>query len=155
MQKNLTLDDIEDINHVGATAEVKPTTFDLKLISTKIPIKYCEYKISNNVNKMLKSETSAISTKGILFQVQLEFKVGSLLRVWVEIPDYWVRKSKIVEYRHTAAPTYFQVLCRVLNVEELLKKGAKYQILTEILSLDSVDETVLIEYLKNCGTNYK
>jgi hypothetical protein len=29
MQKNLTLDDIEDINHVGATAEVKPTTFDL------------------------------------------------------------------------------------------------------------------------------
>ena len=60
MQKNLTIDDIEEINQAGASAVSLPTPFDLKLITKKIPIKYCEYKISNLVNKMSISESIGI-----------------------------------------------------------------------------------------------
>ena len=151
MQKNLTIDDIEEISQAGATAIILPTSFDLKLITKKIPIKFCEYKISNVANKMLVSETIAISTKGLIFQSLTEFKKGTLLRVWVEIPDYWSRKARIVEYKHTDAPTYFQTLSRVLSSEEILKRGTKFQILCENLTLDSVDETILEDYLNSNG----
>ncbi|APJ02724.1 hypothetical protein [Silvanigrella aquatica] len=151
MQKNLTIDDIEEISQAGATASLLPTPFDLKLITKKIPLKYCEYKISNLAHKMLTTESIAISNKGVLFLSLSELKKGTLLRIWIEIPDFWSRKSKIVEYRHTDAPTHFQVLSRVLSAEEILKRGTKYQILTEILSLDAVDENVLNEYLGNSG----
>ena len=151
MQKNLTIDDIEEISQAGASAAISPTPFGLKLVPKRIPIKFCEYKISNLVYKMLDSESIAISTKGILFQSVTEFKKGVLLRIWVELPDYWLRKSRVVDYKHTEAPTYFQVLCRVSTSDELLKKGTKYQILSEILSLDPVDESVLVDYLNNSG----
>jgi hypothetical protein len=155
MQKNLTIDDIEEISQAGATATLLPTPFDLKLVTKKIPLKFCEYKISNVAHKMLNTDSIGISPKGILFLSLDEFKKGSLLRVWVEIPDYWSRKSRIVEYRHTEAPTYFQVLSRVLSTEEILKRGTKFQILCEILSLDSVDESILVDYLNNSGAIYK
>lgn len=100
---------------------------------------------------MLTSESIGISSKGIIFQSLSEFKKGCLLRVWIEIPDYWSRKSKIVEYRHTEAPTFFQVLARVLSAEEILKRGTKYQILCENLTIDGVDETILNEYLNLSG----
>lgn len=151
MQKNLTIDDIEEISQAGASAIPLPTPFDLKLITKKIPIKFCEYKISNLADKMMTSESIGVSSKGILFQSLSEFKKGTLLRIWVEIPDYWSRKSRVVEYKHTDAPTFFQVLSRVLSSEEILKRGTKYQILCENLTLDSVDETILEDYLNSNG----
>jgi hypothetical protein len=158
MQKNLTLRDIEEINQTGKGNANKSSfelshlsLFDLKLVTKKIPLKYCEYKISNLPEKMLSAESIAISPKGVLFCSSFEFKKGALLRVWVEIPDYWSRKSRMVEYRHTEAPTYFQILCRMLSVEENIKKFLKFQILSEILSLDPVDEAVLEDYLHNSG----
>ncbi|WP_186649747.1 hypothetical protein [Fluviispira vulneris] len=155
MQKNLTIEDIEEINQAGASAQIQPTPFDLRLITKKIPIRFCEYKISNVPNKMLNSETVGISNKGILFLSTTEFKKQNLLRIWVEIPDYWSRKSRKVEYRHTEAPTYFQILTRVLSVEEFLKRGTKYQTLCEVLSIDPIDESVLEDYLNNSGVIQK
>ena len=140
MQKNLTIDDIEEISQAGASAVPLPTPFDLKLITKKIPIKYCEYKISNLADKMFVSESIGISSKGILFQSLSEFKKGTLLRI-----------SRVIEYKHTEAPTYFQVLSRVLSSEEILKRGTKFQILCENLTLDSVDETILEDYLNSNG----
>lgn len=149
MQKNLTIDDIEEINQTVVTSTILPTPFDLKLVTKKIPIKYCEYKISNEAHKMLISESIAISSKGILFLSISELKKNNLLRIWVEIPNYWSRKSKIVEYKHTESPTYFQVLSRIISTEEILKRGTKFQILCEILSIDSIDENILTDYLSN------
>ncbi len=151
MHKNLTIEDIEELSQAGATTVPIPTPFDLKLVTKKIPMKFCEYKISNTPSKMLMTESIGISTKGLLFQSLTEFKKGSLLRIWVELPDYWARKSKIVEYRHTEAPTFFQVLARVLSVEEILKRGTRYQILCENLTIDNVDEAILDEYLNTSG----
>lgn len=151
MHKNLTIEDIEELSQAGATSVPIPTPFDLKLVTKKIPIKFCEYKISNTASKMLISESIGISSKGIIFQSLSEFKKGCLLRIWIEIPDYWSRKSKIVEYRHTEAPTFFQVLARVLSAEEILKRGTKYQILCENLTIDGVDEAILNEYLNISG----
>lgn len=130
-----------------ANQEAVPWPVQLRLVNKKIPMRYCEFKISNNHAKMLNGETASISNHGLLFNAAVAFSVGSLLRVWVEMPDYWARKSRRVDYRQTEAPTYFQVLARVVHAVELGKKGSKHQLTCQILNLDPVDEEVLVDYL--------
>lgn len=138
----------DDLND-NALPEPAPgvTPLTLKLVSKKIPIKFAEYRISNTVNKMLPSETIGISSLGVLFASSLAFPRGALMRVWIEMPDYWARKSRHVGYRHTEAPSWFQLLARVVACEETGKRNAKYQLLCQTVNLDPVDETVLNDYL--------
>lgn len=124
-----------------------PTPLQLKLINKKIPIKFCEYKISNTSEKMLSTETISVSPMGVLFNSPTTFPVGALMRIWMEMPDYWPRKSRLVGYRHTDAPTFFQVLTRVVSCEETNKRNMKFQLLCQTLNMDAVDEQVLNEYL--------
>ncbi len=131
------------------------TPFDLRLVTKKIKIKFSTYKISTPSKQMFSAETIAISNKGILFSSDTFYEKGTLMRVWVEIPDYWNRKAKHVDYRHTEAPTHFQMLSRVVNCEEQ-NFSARYNLLCENLNLDSIDESVLQDYLvTSAGANTK
>lgn len=123
------------------------TAADLRLVNKKVSIKYCEYKITNSAEKMLSTETISISNAGMMLHSSIPFSQGMLLRIWVEMPDFWARKSRHVSYRHTNAPSYFQVLGRVLGCEDLSKRTPKFQILCENVNLDPVDERVLCEFL--------
>jgi hypothetical protein len=136
---------LDDSLNPVVTNEVTP--FQLKLVAKKIPIKFAEYKISTTTNKMIVSETTGISILGLQFNSSVPFSNGILMRVWVEMPDYWARKSRHVGYRHTDAPTFFQVLSRVVRCEETGKRQAKYQLLCENLNLEPADEKVLNDYL--------
>ncbi len=120
---------------------------DLRLVNKKIPVRYCEFKITNTAAKMLQSETVSASNMGLIIHSTVPFTPGTLLRVWVDMPDFWARKSRLVAYRHTNAPTYFQVLSRVVACDNLSKRTPKYQILCENVNLDPVDERVLCDYL--------
>ena len=122
------------------------TPFDLRLITQKIKIKFSAYKISTQANNMSKSESIAISPKGVLFSTNSFYEKGTLLRVWVEIPDYWSRKSKHVDYRHTEAPSHFQILSRVVGCKEQINQSS-YHVLCENLNIDAIDESVLQDYL--------
>lgn len=124
-----------------------PTAASLRLINKKITIRFCEFKISNSPEKMLTSESISISSQGILFNSTVAYTVGSLVRIWIEMPDYWARKSRHVGYRHTSAPTYFQMLVRVSSLEETNKRNQKFQMLCQTLNMDNVDEVVLNDYL--------
>ncbi|MES2616123.1 MAG: hypothetical protein V4591_12010 [Bdellovibrionota bacterium] len=127
------------------------TPFDLRLVTKKIKIKFSAYKISTQLKNMSHSESIAISQKGLLFSAESFYEKGTLLRVWVEIPDYWSRKSKHVDYRHTEAPTHFQMLSRVVRSEEQFGQTLQYHILCENLNIDSVDECVLQDYLASAA----
>jgi hypothetical protein len=123
------------------------TPADLQLVTKKIPVRYCEYKISNNASKMLQTETISVSNRGMMFTSMVPFTPGTLMRVWVDMPDFWARKSRHVAYRHTNAPSYFQVLCRVVSCVDQTKRTPKFQMLCESVNLDPVDERILCEYL--------
>jgi hypothetical protein len=122
-------------------------TLHLSLVAKKIPMKFTEYKISNLPSKMIQTETISISTEGLSFLSPICVPLGSLTRVWLEVPDYWSKKSRLVPFRHTEAPTYFQILCRVQQVEETGKRNQKFQLTAAIVSLDPIDEKVLRDYL--------
>lgn len=117
------------------------------LINKRLSIRYCEFKISNTPSKMLKSDTQAIAPEGIQFISSIPFEPGVIVRVWIEIPDYWSRKARHVDYKHTDAPSYFQMLSRVLTCAECNKRGTKFQVLCESVNLDPADANVLREYL--------
>jgi hypothetical protein len=69
------------------------------------------------------------------------------MRILVELPDYWARKAKHVQYRHTSAPTHFQILARVVGCEDIGKRGQKFQMILENVNIDPIDEIVLCEFL--------
>lgn len=143
-------------NNESLHSQHEVTPFDLRLVSKKINLKFSAYKISTQIKQMHQTESIAISQKGILFSTETFYEKGTLMRVWVEIPDYWSRKSKHVSYRHTEAPTYFQMLSRVVNCEEQNTQSIKYNVLCENLNIDSVDETVLQDFLvSSTGANSK
>ena len=129
-----------------------PTVQQLRLVTKKIPMKFCEFKISNCATKMLPTDTISISNQGILFNSTQPFVTGTLMRVWIEMPDYWARKARLVGYRHTEAPTYFQVLTRVIACEEACKRHTKFQLACHNVNLDPIDESVLNDYL-GCEVN--
>jgi hypothetical protein len=123
------------------------TASDLRLVNKKISLRYCEYKITNMPNKMMQTDSVSISAQGLMIHSPVPFSPGTLMRVLLEVPDYWGRKSRHVQYRHTNAPTCFQVLSRILSCEDLSKRTAKFQLLCENVNMDSIDELVLNEFL--------
>lgn len=146
---------LEQDQELVVQSESSPTTQQepaipavaLCLVNRKLPIRFCEFKISNTPRKMLKSDTQAIAVEGIQFTSSAQFEPGVIMRVWIELPDYWSRKSRHVGYRHTEAPSWFQMLARVLSCDELNKRGSKFQILCESVNLDPADVRVLREFL--------
>ena len=138
---------LEDDGLAGTSAHPNVTPLSLRLVAKKVPIRFAEFRISNQGPKMLSGESHSLSPYGIQFAAPVPFPKSALMRVWIEMPDYWARKSRHVGYRHTDAPTYFQLLARVANCEETGKRGAKYQILCQTVNLDPIDELVLNDYL--------
>jgi hypothetical protein len=124
-------------------------SFDLKLVAKKVKMKYSPYKISTELKNMVQSETIGISSKGVLFTSKHNFEPGTLMRVWIEIPNYWSLKSRYVDYRHTDAPIHFQILTRVLHSQSDVFDEIDFQVLCETLNIDSVDDSVLQDYLAN------
>jgi len=133
--------------HGGHAPSQNVTPLSLKLVAKKIPIKFAEYRISTNSGKMVTGETISASNHGVLFGSALPFPKGALMRVWIEMPDYWARKARHVGYSHTEAPTFFQLLARVATCEETGKRNAKFQIMCQTVNLDPIDELVLCDYL--------
>lgn len=147
MSKNVTQKENLNLHKEILSTKQEITPFDLRLVNKKILLKYSTYKISTTLSNMSTSESIAISQKGVLFNAQQFYDKGTLMRVWIEIPDYWSRKSKHVDYRHTEAPSHFQMLSRVIHCEQISDDSLNYRVLCENLNMDTIDQTVLQDYL--------
>lgn len=119
----------------------------LRLVSKKIPLRYCKFNITNSLSKMLQGETISVAPDGVMFYSSLSYETGCLMRLYVELPDYWARKSRHVEYRHTEAPGHFQMLCRVVSCEDVGKRPNRYMITVQTVNIDPIDGKVLADYL--------
>lgn len=139
-------DDNSSQNSKLSTLELL-SSLRMKLVSKKVPLRYCKFNITNTLAKMLQGETVTIAPDGATFYSSLSYEPGALMRLLIEIPDYWARKSRHVDYRHTEAPSSFQVLSRVVNCEDIGKRPNRYLITVQTVNIDPIDGRVLADYV--------
>ena len=70
------------------------------------------------------------------------------MKIHINIPDYWERKQRFVDYRRIDTPGNFRILAKVVSSEEVGKRGKKRIILARTVNMDEVDEQVLKSFLQ-------
>lgn len=128
--------------------------FDTSLIkkyprsNRKVSINYGTYNLMADEHTMDATQSIHISPAGIEFQSVKAFTEGTLLRILVNIPDYWQRKRKFVEYRRIDQPARFSILAKVVRSEDVGRRGKKKMVTVQTVSIDETDELVLKSFLQ-------
>lgn len=94
------------------------------------------------------AQTVHISPFGMQLRVGNEYEEGELLKIFINIPDYWERKRRFVDYSRIDAPDNFKILVKVISSEEVGKRGRKKILLARTVNMDEVDEQVLKAFLQ-------
>ncbi len=94
------------------------------------------------------AQTVHISPFGMQIRVGNEYEEGDLLKIFVNIPDYWERKRRFVDYSRIDTPDNFKILVKVVSSEEVGKRGKKKILLARTVNMDEVDEQVLKAFLQ-------
>ncbi|MCX6125283.1 MAG: hypothetical protein NTV34_11150 [Proteobacteria bacterium] len=128
--------------------------FDSSLIkdyprsNRKVSINYGTYGLMSAQGKMDATQSIHISPAGIEFQSVKAFAEGTLLRIMVNIPDYWKRKRKFVEYHRIDQPATFSILAKVVRSEDIGRRGKKKMVTVQTVIIDATDEMVLKSFLQ-------
>lgn len=139
------------------TQAVVPSTpgkFDISLIkkyprsTRKVSMRYGTYSISANEESLEATQSLHISPYGIEFQTTLAYSPGTLLRIHLDIPDYWQRKLRFVQYRRIDQPARFPILAKVISVQDVGRRGKKKIVTVQTVNIDETDELVLKSYLQ-------
>ena len=94
------------------------------------------------------AQTVHISPFGMQLRVGNEYEEGDLLKIFINIPDYWERKRRFVDYSRIDTPDNFKMLVKVVSSEEVGKRGKKKILLARTVNMDEVDEQVLKAFLQ-------
>ncbi|NRA65223.1 MAG: PilZ domain-containing protein [Pseudobacteriovorax sp.] len=127
--------------------------FDVELINKyprsnrRLSVNIARYGISID-NKEESGQTVHISPHGIQFRSVDNFSEGDLLKVHVNLPNYWERKQRFVDYGRIDTPNDFKILVKVVSSEEIGKRGKKKMIICRTVNMDQVDEQVLKAFLQ-------
>lgn len=130
--------------------------FDIELVkgypraNRKINLDVKPYGLLNEdvYNPDEKGQTTFISPFGLEFQAPQNYPDGTLLKINISLPDYWVRKQRFVEYSRIDTPQEFKILAKVVKTEDLGKRGKKKLVLCQTVNIDEIDEQVLKSYLQ-------
>ena len=112
----------------------------------KISMQVHPYRLKHEKHPPSEGQTLYISPHGIEFHSLEEFPDGMLLKIHLDLPDYWKRKSKFVEYNRIDVPSSLKMLVRVVK-SETSGKGKKKTTLVQTVNIDESDETVLKNFL--------
>ena len=130
------------------------TPFDMNLVKSyphahhKLAVEVSQYRLSEaNIPTSSQSQTTYISPHGLEFQSGQTYPEGALLKINVNLPDYWHLKQKYVDYRRIDAPQTFKILGKVVSSKDLGKRAKKKLICVQTVNIDQVDEQVLKTYL--------
>jgi hypothetical protein len=114
----------------------------------KVSMRYGTYSLSANEEEFEATQSLHISPHGIEFQTTNAYSVGTLLRIHLDIPDYWQRKLRFVQYRRIDQPARFPILAKVVGIEDVGRRGKKKIITVQTVSIDETDELVLKSFLQ-------
>lgn len=92
-------------------------------------------------------QTNYISPHGLEFTTAKSFDKGSIIKINVVLPDYWVRKQTHVDYGRIDRPKSFRVIGKVIGVRPANEKGRRKNIMVRLLNIDNIDELVLREFI--------
>ncbi|MCX6128241.1 MAG: PilZ domain-containing protein [Proteobacteria bacterium] len=93
-------------------------------------------------------QTVHISPYGIQFRAAEGYQEGDLLKIHINIPDYWERKQRFVDYSRIDTPANFKILAKVVSTEEVGKRGKRRIVLARTVNMDEIDEQVLKAFLQ-------
>jgi hypothetical protein len=152
----LTESTARDVESNETAESVAESNFDPNIIKSypksnkRIGLNISKFGISasDKEEKEPNGQSMHISPHGIEFKTTEDFVEGSLLKIHINIPDYWKRKQQFVEYTRIDAPTDFRVLAKVVRTEDISKRGKKKVITVQTLVIDDVDERVLKTFLQ-------
>lgn len=94
------------------------------------------------------AKTTYLSPFGMEFKTLENFRIGALLKIYINMPNYWAIKQKQVRYTRIDSPEAFRVIARVIRKKSLCKYGNKKLILCQMLVIDEEDERVLKTFLE-------
>lgn len=95
-----------------------------------------------------KTSTTFISPHGMEIHSSHDYPSGAILKIAVNLPDYWNRKKKFVKYNRVDVPNDFKILGKVIGSQDIGKRGKKKLILVQTVNIDEVDEKVLKDFLQ-------
>ncbi len=127
--------------------------FDAELVraypraNKKIAMQVHPYRLKHEKQPPQEGHTLYVSPHGIEFQSPQEYPDGMLLKVHLELPDYWKRKREFVEYNRIDIPSSLKMLVRVIKTEPALK-GKKKTVLVQTVNIEEVDEALLKLFLE-------
>lgn len=114
----------------------------------KVHIHFGTYSLLTDDDSMEATQSIHISPVGLEFQSQQPLPEGTLLKIHVNIPNYWARKRRFVEYRRVDQPERFSILAKVVHSEDIGRRGKKKLVTVQTVSIDETDELVLKSYLQ-------
>ena len=141
-------------NQEGAVESTIYRGFDLSIIrkypksNRKISINYGPYNLATAEHGLEEGQSIHIAPGGMEFHSLTAFEEGTLLKIHVNIPDYWQRKRKFVDYRRVDQPARFPILAKVIRSEEVGRRGKKKIVTVQTVNIDETDELVLKSYLQ-------
>jgi hypothetical protein len=139
---------------VSSGETTTPGKFDASLIkkyprsTRKVSMKYGAYSLSADEESLEVTQSVHISPHGIEFHTTMSYAPGTLLRIHLDIPDYWQRKLRFVQYRRIDQPARFPILAKVISVESIGRRGRKKAVTVQTVSIDETDELVLKNFLQ-------
>lgn len=146
---------IESTDSSQTNAKDEVSEFREKMIrafpksNKKVPIVVSQFSLKNDQDGCHNILSQFISPHGIEFQVPAAWREGTLLKIEINIPDFWDRKQRVVEYKRIDRPENFRVLAKIIKVEDVGKRGKKKLIVTQTVNLEPADEEVLRQFLQH------
>jgi hypothetical protein len=131
---------------------IEKQLFDVELVRSyprsnkKITMQVHPYRLLHEKNPPEEGHTLYISPHGIEFHSPQEYPEGMLLKIHLELPDYWKRKKQFVEYNRIDVPDSLKMLVRVIKTDSATK-GKKKTVLVQTVNMEEIDETVLKLFL--------
>jgi hypothetical protein len=114
----------------------------------KVAMRYGAYGLPSDDETLAATQSMHISPQGIEFCTTTAYAPGTLLRIHLDIPDYWQRKLRFVQYRRIDQPARFPILAKVISSEAVGRRGKKKMVTVQTVSIDETDELVLKNFLQ-------
>ena len=133
---------------------VDKEVFNISLIkdypkaNKKIELTFSTYALHDkNRPEEIKGSTNFVSPFGLEFSGPTDYPIGTLLKINLELPDYWDRKKKFVDYNRIDTPSQLKILAKVVQATEIGKRVKRKVLTVQTVNIDETDELVLKTYL--------